>query len=75
MYWCSVVSELSNYDKTSVRIETIDTGVILNGNAIQSNQCLALEEIKSVRLETELCENKVAEFHKCYTARVRMNAY
>ena len=44
MYFCSLVSELSNYDRSVCVFLHIDTGIILIGDVIQPSQCLALAE-------------------------------
>ena len=49
-YLCSVVSELSNYDRRQSvfsACRTTDTGVIVIGDTMQANQCLVLAETGS----------------------------
>ena len=52
----------------------IDTGVILIGDAISTNQRLVLDKLRGVKLETGLWENYILNFHEFYTARVWMKA-
>ena len=76
MYLCSVVSELSKYDRCRfVFFLRIGTGIILIGDAIQAYPCVVLADIKGCQVRDWIVGKRRYQNFTNYIYHMKPNYY